>query len=346
MRIAVDAMGSDGAPGVEVEGAVRASLDCDAEILLVGDEAQLNEKLAAYPKQGKISVVHAPDRIEMADSPVMAVRGKKNSSLMVALRQVKEGNADAVVSGGNTGAVMVGSRVVLGSIRGVARSAISQCLPTSTGRVVVLDLGANVDCTARHLCEFAEMGVAYSHYTLGVGEPRVGLLNIGEEMAKGGQISKEVHRNLSVAPHLNFVGNIEPKAMFNGDADVIVCDGFVGNLILKTSEAVAGLVAGLVKEQFESSSMNKLAAMLAHKSLNELKKKIDANEYGGAPLLGINGIVIIIHGSTKPLGVANAIHRARNALDNKLNEHISENIAALRAVEREFSGNGAKGGSA
>lgn len=346
MRIAVDAMGSDGAPDVEVEGAVRASLDSDTEILLVGDEAQINEKLAAYPKQGNISVVHAPDRIEMIDSPVMAVRGKKDSSLMVALRLVKEGKADAVVSGGNTGAVMVGSRVMLGSIRGVARSAISQCLPTARGRVVVLDLGANVDCTARHLCEFAEMGVAYSHYALGVDKPRVGLLNIGEEMAKGSQISKEVHRSLSAAPHLNFVGNIEPKAMFHGDADVIVCDGFIGNLILKTSEAVAGFVADLVKEQFESSSMNKLAAMLARKSLYELKKKIDANEYGGAPLLGINGIVIIIHGSSKPLGVTNAIHRARNALENKLNEHISENIKTLRAIEGELNGSGAREGSA
>lgn len=342
MRIAVDAYGSDGAPDVEVEGAVQASLDCDSEILLVGDGAVLEEKLAAYPKRGKITVVHASERIGMDDSPVMAVRSKKDSSLMVALRQVKEGRADAVVSAGNTGAVMVGSRVVLGPIRGVARSAISQCLPTAKGRVVVLDLGANVDCTARHLCEFAEMGVAYSHYALGVEQPRVALLNIGEETAKGGQIAKDVHRRLKAAPHLNFVGNIEPKAMFDGNADVIVCDGFIGNLILKTSEAVAGLVANLVREEFESSSVNKIAAMLARKSLLELKKKIDPNEYGGAPLLGINGIVIIIHGSSKPLGVANAIHGARTALENRLNAHIAENIEALRKVERELSGNGPK----
>jgi phosphate acyltransferase len=336
MRIAVDAMGSDNAPDVEVEGAVAASLEHDTQIILVGDEAVLKEKLAAHPKHGDIKIVHASQVITMNDSPGDAVRHKKDSSLLVAMRLVKTGDADAIVSAGNTGAVHVGSRIVIGPIRGVSRSAICGTFPTTEGRVLLLDIGANVDCSARHLCEFAEMGIAYSHYALGVKEPRVGLLNIGEEVAKGGQLAKEVHRNLTAAPHVNFIGNVEPRAMFNGEADVVVCDGFTGNLMLKTSEAVAHLTGNLLKTQFEASSMNKIAAMLARKSLLAIKAKVDPNESGGAPLLGVNGIVIIIHGSTNATGVANAINGARIAFDNKLNEHITENIEELRSVERKM----------
>ncbi|MBI2426016.1 MAG: phosphate acyltransferase PlsX [Candidatus Hydrogenedentes bacterium] len=334
MRIAIDAMGSDNAPGVEIEGAVRASLESDMEVILVGDEAALSEKLKAFPKHGSISIVHASEVITMEDSPVLAVRKKKDSSLLVAMRLVKEGRADGIVSAGNTGAVMVAARTVLGPIRGVARSAICQTLPTLKGPVAILDLGANVDCTARHLCEFAEMGIAYSQYTLGVDNPRVGLLNIGEEDAKGTQVAKEVHRNLRAAPHVNFIGNVEPRAMYNGVADVVICDGFIGNLILKTSEAVAGLMAQLMRQKFESSSASKLGAVLARKALTELKKIVDPNESPGAPLLGVNGTVIIIHGSSNSSGVAHAVLGARVAIANRLNEHIAENIEELRAVER------------
>jgi len=338
MRIAVDAMGSDGAPDVEVEGAVMASLSSDTEVILVGDETILAPKLAAFSKRGAVSIVHATQAIRMNESPVMAVRKKKDASLLVAMRLVKDGKAEGVVSAGNTGAVMVGARTVLGPIRGVARSAISQTLPTVKGRVVLLDLGANVDCTTRQLCEFAEMGIAYSHYALGVENPRVGLLNIGEEGEKGGQVAKEVHQNLSAAPHVNFIGNVEPKAMYQGIADVVVCDGFVGNIILKTSEAVAGLMAKLMREKLESSSMSKLGAVLARKSLHSLKQTIDPNEYPGAPLLGINGIVIVIHGSSSPRGVANAAHGARAAHEKKLNEHIRESIERLRRIRTFANG--------
>jgi len=335
MRIALDAMGSDNAPDVEVEGAVKASLESDdIEVVLVGDETTLNEKLEAHAKRGNIRVVHASERILMDDSPVMAVRKKKDASLLVGMRLVKNGEADAIVSAGNTGAVMVAARTIVGSIKGVARSAICQCLPTATGQVVILDLGANVDCTARHLCEFAEMGVAYSHYLLKVENPRVGLLNIGEESVKGGHLAKEVHQRLSAEPHINFFGNIEPRAMYNGEADVVVCDGFVGNLILKTSESVARLIANLMREKLEQSSMSKLGAVLARKSLKELKAIIDPNETHGAPLLGVNGTVIIIHGSSTAIGVQNAIHGARIAIENQLNQHIAENIAELRTAER------------
>jgi len=334
VRIAVDAMGSDNAPDVEVEGAVRASLDSDTQVILVGDEAVLNEKLDAFPKRGDVSVVHASEAIGMHESPVMAVRNKRDSSLRVALRLVKKGEADAVVTAGNTGAVMVASRILLGSVPGVARPAISQTFPTADGRVVLLDLGANVDCPMRQLCEFAEMGIAYSHYALGVEDPRVGLLNIGEEVQKGGQVARDVHGKLSNTPHMNFIGNIEPRAVFQGVADVVVCDGFIGNLFLKTSEAVGEFVGSMLREKFESSSMNKLGAVLARKALNELKKHMDPNEYPGAPLLGINGVVIIIHGSSSADGVANAISGACVALENKLCEHIGEKIQVLRTYEK------------
>ena len=333
MRIAVDAMGSDGAPDVEVEGAVQASLDSDVALILVGDEEILNTKLGAFAKRGNIRVVHATQAIGMNESPIMAVRKKKDSSLSVALRLVKHGEADAVVTAGNTGAVIVSARGVLGRVRGATRVAICQTLPTLSGRVVVLDLGATVDCTARHLCEFAEMGTAYSQYALGVEAPTIGLLNIGEEDAKGGQVSKEVNSKLKEMPHLNFVGNVEPSGLFNGEVDVVVCDGFTGNLVLKTSEAVAGFVSGLMREKFESSSMNKLAARLASKSLREIRAKVDPNEHFGAPLLGVDGIVTILHGSSSPVGLANAIEGARVSLANNLLHHIHENIQELRGVD-------------
>lgn len=336
MRIALDAMGADAAPEVEIEGAVAASLEASHEIILVGDEAVLRPRLDAYSKKGNLRIVHASERIGMHESPVLAVRGKKDSSLLVAMRLVKNGEADAIVSAGNTGAVMVSARTVIGPIRGVARSAICQALPTATGQVVVLDLGANVDCSARHLCEFAEMGMAYSTYALGVKNPRVGLLNIGEEEAKGTQVSKEVHRALTAASHVNFVGNVEPKAMYNGAADVVVCDGFIGNVILKTSEAVAGVMGKLMKEKLTSSSMNKLGAVLARSALQDIKETVDPNYHPGAPLLGINGIVIITHGSCTSLGIKNALLGAAIAFENRLNDHIRENIEALRGVEERI----------
>ncbi|MFM1920232.1 MAG: Phosphate acyltransferase [Candidatus Hydrogenedentota bacterium] len=336
MRIALDAMGADAAPEVEIEGAVAASLEASHEIILVGDEAVLRPRLDAYSKKGNLRILHASERIGMHESPVLAVRGKKDSSLLVAMRLVKNGEADAIVSAGNTGAVMVAARTVIGPIRGVARSAICQALPTATGQVVVLDLGANVDCSARHLCEFAEMGMAYSTYALGVKNPRVGLLNIGEEEAKGTQVSKEVHRALTAATHVNFVGNVEPKAMYNGAADVVVCDGFIGNVILKTSEAVAGVMGKLMKEKLTSSSMNKLGAVLARSALQDIKETVDPNYHPGAPLLGINGIVIITHGSCTSLGIKNALLGAAIAFENRLNDHIRENIEALRGVEERI----------
>ncbi len=330
MRIAVDAMGSDAAPDVEVEGAVHASLDGGVEIILVGDETALNEKLEAFPKRGDIAVVHASEAIGMHEPPVQAIRRKRNSSLSVAMRLVKAGEADALVSAGNTGAVMVGARTIIGPMRGVTRSAIGQALPTMEGQTLLLDLGANVDCTTRQLCEFAEMGIAYSHHAIGVENPRVGLMNIGEETQKGSQVAREAYQYLTELPHVNFVGNVEPRALYKGGADVVVCDGFVGNIVLKTSEAVAEFMGKMLREYFESSSMSKLGAVLARKALKELKQRIDPNEYPGAPMLGIKGTVIVIHGSCSANGVANGIRGARVTLESHLNDHIRENIEELK----------------
>lgn len=337
MRIAVDAMGGDNSPDVEIEGAVSASLQSDVQIILVGDESILKPKLAACPKHGDIKIVHAAEAISMHEAPGTAIRQKKDSSLLVGMRLVKNGEADAIVSAGNTGAVHVGARTVLGPLRGVARSAICGTLPTTKGRVLLLDIGANVDCSARHLCEFAEMGIAYSQYALGVATPRVGLLNIGEEDEKGGSVAKEVHVKLRVAPHVNFVGNVEPRAMFNGVADVVVCDGFHGNLLLKTAESVARLTQDLIKEELKRTLLSKVAGLLALPYLRPVKAKIDPNELSGAPLLGVNGIVIIIHGSSNATGVANAIKGAQVAFENGLNQHIAENIEELRSVDRKVS---------
>ena len=333
MRIVVDAMGSDAAPDPEVRGSVEASLETDTEITLVGDRPLLEEKLGAFSEQGRISVVHATQAVTMEDSPMLAVRRKKDSSLLVGLRLLKNGDADGFLSAGNTGAVMLGARVVLGPIKGVARSAICQVLPTKKNPVVILDLGANVDCTARHLCEFAEMGQVFSQLTLGVENPRVGLINIGEEQAKGNEIAKSVHRQLTAAPHINFIGNIEPKALFEGKADVVVCDGFIGNIILKTSEAVAGLMKTMVERELKATPMSMLGGLLSLGAFRRVRRATDPNFQPGAPLLGVNGIVIIAHGSSTHNGIKNAILSARKEFDLGLNEHIINGIQELRAAE-------------
>jgi len=338
MRIAVDAMGSDAAPDPEVRGAVEATLASDTEVILVGDEPTLRAKLDVYPKRGKISIVHASEAVSMEDSPMVAIRQKKDSSLLQGLRMVKDGDADGFLSAGNTGAVMLGARVVLGPIKGVARSAICQVLPTKKNPVVVLDLGANVDCTAQHLCQFAEMGQVFSQLTLGVANPRVGLINIGEEQAKGNEIAKTVHKHLTAAKHINFIGNVEPKVLYAGGADVVVCDGFIGNIILKTSEAVAGLMKTMVEREIKATWTSKLGGLLSLGAFRRVRHRTDPNYQPGAPLLGVNGIVTIAHGSSTHDGIKNAIIGARSEFDLGLNEHIQKGIEELRASEVEPAG--------
>lgn len=330
MRIVLDALGSDLAPGPEIRGAVEAARTGECEIVLVGPEDDLKKRLAAYPKCKNISIVHAPYRIEMHDSPVSAVRQKRDSSLHVGLRLIKHGEAEAFVSAGNTGAVMVAARTILRPIPGVVRSAVCQIVPTRENPVVMLDLGANVDCTAKHLCQFAEMGSVYCRDMLGVKSPRVGLLNIGEEQVKGNELAKTVHRHLSNAPHLNFIGNVEPKAVFQGIADVVVTDGFVGNVMLKTSEGVASLIATLLKRELNRSWMSQIGAIFSIGAHRRLKRIIDPNEHPGAPLLGVQGTVIILHGSSTATGIKNGILGAGLSVRRNVNEHIRAAIEELR----------------
>ena len=333
MRIDLDAMGSDHAPGPEVRGAVDASLQDDTEYVLVGDRGRLEEALAPYKRRGRVNIVHASQTIRMDDQPVMAVRQKKDSSLLVALRLVKNGEADACVSAGNTGAVMVAARTILGPIRGVTRSAICQTVPTIKKPVLLIDLGANVDCTARQLCDFAEMGMLYMEHVLRRKNPRVGLLNIGEEHVKGNDLAKAVHRNLSASGHINFIGNIEPRAIYNGDADVVVCDGFVGNVVLKTTEATAALIKNRLYRELMSTWLSKIGVLFSMGAYRRLRRETDPNNYSGAPLLGVKGVVIILHGSCSSQGVKNSLLGARRAVRARINEHIRNGIEILRNTE-------------
>ncbi|MFO7974152.1 MAG: phosphate acyltransferase PlsX [Candidatus Hydrogenedentota bacterium] len=337
MRIALDAMGSDHAPAPEVRGAVEASLLDDTEYVLVGDEPRLEEALTPYKRRGRISTVHASQAIRMEDQPVMAVRQKKDSSLLVALRLVKTGEADACVSAGNTGAVMVAARTILGPIKGVSRSAICQAVPTVQKPVLLIDMGANVDCTARQLCDFAEMGMLYMEHVMRREKPRVGLLNIGEEHVKGNELAKTVHRYLSAAEHINFIGNIEPKSIYNGNADVVVCDGFVGNVVLKTTEATAALIKSRLYRELMSTWPSKIGAFFSMGAYRRLRRETDPNAYSGAPLLGVKGVVIILHGSCSSIGVKTSLLGAREAVRSRINEHIRSGIEALRNAEASIN---------
>ncbi len=337
-RIAVDAMGSDDAPLPEVRGVLKEAKSGDKDLILVGDRETLE---AAVKKAGRlpdnVSIVHASEAIGMHEQPMLAVRKKKDASLLVAIRLVKNGEADAVVSAGNTGAVMLASRTIFRPIPGVARSAIAQLLPTIKTPTLLLDLGANVDCTARHLCDFAEMGDVYMRQIRGIAEPRVGLLNIGEEVAKGNELAKTVHRNLTAAPHINFIGNVEPRALFDGVADVVVCDGFVGNVVLKTSEGAGRFVKDLLNRELRATWISKLGALLSLGAFRRLRRTVDPNEYPGAPLLGVNGVTIILHGACNAQGVRRAIDGAVEELRTEINEHIREGISELREAEAKLA---------
>jgi len=313
---------------------VMAARDPSIDVILVGDQALLEKELARHRKKtGNITIVHASEWVEMSDKPVEAVRRKKDSSLLVGLRLVKNGDAEAFVSCGNTGAVMVAARVVLMTVRGVSRAALCQTMPTLKRPCVVLDLGANVDCNARQLCEFAEMGTVYARHVVGIENPRVGLLNIGEEEAKGSELSRRVHRELSAEPHVNFMGNVEPKVLFRGDCDVAVTDGFAGNVFLKSSEGAAMLITNLIRREAKSTLLNKLGAVLMSGAFRNLRKRVDPNEQAGALLIGIRGLVYILHGASTAKGVENAIRGAELAARKDLNSYIRQGIEELRNTE-------------
>ena len=329
MRIVVDAMGGDGAPAVEVEGAVAALAEGgpDLVIRLVGDEARVSAELARLGVSGekRLEIVHAPERIEMGEDPARQVRRKKGASIAVATRLLQERQADGLVSAGNTGAVVASSLLTLGRIPGVRRPGIATFLPSPTGGAVLLDVGANTDCTPQNLVQFAVMGAIFARRVLGRTEPKVGLLNIGEESSKGNRLVQTTYPLLAES-HLNFVGNVEGRDIFRGGVDVVVCDGFVGNVVLKFSESVIHLMKHLVREEIGDGLRNKLGALLLRPVFRRLSQQLNYEEYGGAPLLGIDGVVIIAHGSSSPRAIASAVRVAVRFAKERINDFIREEI--------------------
>lgn len=336
ITIALDAMGGDHAPRAEVEGAVLAAREYGVRILLTGLEPALKQELQRHRARSlPLEIVPASEVITMSDSPSHAFRKKRDSSVHVAARLVKSGEADAMVSAGNTGAVMATALFTLGTLPSVSRPALAAPFPTSRGGVaVILDVGANVDSKAAHLEQFAVMGEIYYRAIFGTRRPRVGLLSIGEEEMKGNDLTREAHLLLKQRS-LNFIGNVEGREVFAGDVDVIVCDGFVGNVALKISEGVAQHIAAMLKKSLQSTLSSQMGYVLARNAFKDFRKKIDYTEYGGAPLLGVRGIAIIGHGHSNANAIKNAIRVAaglcRARIDEKIEQELSASVAAARA---------------
>ncbi|MDW7673602.1 MAG: phosphate acyltransferase PlsX [Bacillota bacterium] len=326
MIIAVDAMGGDYAPKEIIAGAIDAKEKLKIHICLVGQSDIINEHLHEIGIKEGIQVVHASEVIGMDEHPGTAIRRKKDSSIVVATRLVKEKKADAVVSAGSTGAQMAAALFGLGRIKEVERPAIVTVLPAKTGRVVLLDAGANADSKPKHLVQFAKMGSIYAEKILSFSNPKVALLNIGAEETKGNELTIESYKLLQDDVNINFLGNIEGRDLLEGHADVIVCDGFVGNVVLKFAEGLAGTMFSLIKEELEKSLPRKVGALLAMPAFKAIKQKLDYNEYGGAPLLGIDGVSIICHGSSKAKAITNAVAVAKQCVESDLIGKIKEAI--------------------
>ncbi|MHB8652995.1 MAG: phosphate acyltransferase PlsX [Terriglobia bacterium] len=322
-RIAVDAMGTDAAPLPEVEGAILAARDQHAQVLLVGPQDLLKRELGRRDARGLgIEVVHASEAVTMEDAAAKAFRRKRDSSIRVAARLVREGRADGLISAGNTGAVMTTVKIVLGTLKGVDRPALAAVFPTSQGKAaVLLDVGANVDCKPANLEQFAVMGEIYYRVIFGVERPRVGLLSIGAEEQKGNDLTREAFGLLKQLP-LNFAGNVEGRDLYNGRVEVIVCDGFIGNVALKISEGLIEAVSILLKESLSSTLSSKMGYMLSRKAFQHFKKRVDYSEYGGAPLLGVKGVCIICHGGSSANAIKNAIRVAAGFSEGRINEKI------------------------
>ncbi len=328
ITIAVDAMGGDHAPQSEVEGAVRATRTLDVGVILVGQEDLLRRELALHEdhKRLPIEVVHAPDVVTMDDSAARAVRNKPNSSIRVASRLVKTGQAQGLVSAGNTGAVTATAKIVQGVIPGVDRPALAGLFPTMKGQpVVVVDVGANVDCSARQLAQFAVMAEIYSRMIVKRERPKVGILSIGEEEHKGNDLTRSVAGLLRTLD-VNFIGNIEGRDIYSGDVDVIVCDGFVGNVALKVSEGVVEMVRHLLRDSLEATITGKIGYALAKKAFSAFKTRLDYSEYGGAPLLGVRGVCIICHGRSNANAIRNAIRVAKESCEGQVNQLIAQEL--------------------
>ena len=327
MRIAVDAMGGDKAPGAVVEGAVRAAAELAVEIVLVGQREVVEQELARHSSHSAIEVVSASQVVAMSESPAATLK-KRDSSMMVAFDLVQQDKAQAVVSAGNSGAVMATGMFVLGNLSGVERPAILCVIPTLSKGTVIIDAGANVDCKPRHLLQFGLMGSIYAERVLGILRPRVGVLSNGEEESKGNELTRSASELLRAAP-LNYIGYIEGRDIASGSVDVVVCDGFTGNVVLKTMEGTASFVIGVLKQAFGSGLLSKLGYLMSRKSLGEGYARLDYAEYGGAPLMGLGGIAIIAHGGSSSKAIKNAIRVAKEAVLHDVNRHIIEVLDVL-----------------
>jgi phosphate acyltransferase len=329
MRIAVDAMGGDFAPAEIVKGALDAARLSDAEIVLVGRPDAIEQALAGVPRPGNLIIRPAADVVAMDDSPVTALKGSRQSSLAVAVEMVRDGEAEAVVSAGNSGAFMAVATMRLRMIPGMQRPGIGVFLPTPKGKRLLIDAGASADCKPRHLLEFAVMGSTYAQYALGLENPTVGLLSIGHEESKGNELVRATFPLLRDAP-LNFMGNIEGNHIFSGKADVVVCDGFVGNVVLKVGEGLADVIIKQIKAGIKASVIAKVGALMMKPVLRRLKRSFDYAEYGGALLLGVNGICVVSHGRSDARAIRNAIAVAQKGVANHVVAHMREKCAVVQ----------------
>lgn len=334
-RVVLDAMGGDLAPAEPVKGAVDAVKDRDdIQVILVGQEDVVREELAkyTYPAE-RIQVVHAEEVIETAEPPVNAIRKKKQSSIVVGMNMVKQKEADAFVSAGSSGAILVGGQVIVGRIKGIERPPLAPLIPTEKGVSLLIDCGANVDARASHLVQFAKIGSIYMENVMGIKNPRVAIVNIGAEEEKGNALVKETFPLLKECKDINFVGSIEAREIPHGEADVIVCEAFVGNVILKLYEGLAGTLIGAVKKGMMSTLKSKIGAALALPALKTTLKAFDASRYGGAPLLGLNGLVVKTHGSAKATEITNSIYQCVTFKEQDINGKIKKNIISSSEQE-------------
>ena len=331
MRIAIDAMGGDGGPAVTVDGALVAARHLQVGLLLVGDAAAIETELARHPvaslfRRIDVQIADAPERVEMDEGAAQALRRKPRASIRVAADAVRDGRADALFSAGHTGASVMAAHAAFGLLPGVDRPALATIIPTRRSPAVLLDAGATVGCRAAHLVQFAVMGSAYARVALGLAAPRVGLLSIGEEASKGTDLTREAHQLLKSAP-VHFIGNVEGRHVYSGDADVIVCDGFTGNVTLKLSEGLVETVEALLHDELSATFGGRVGYVLARQAFRRFRRRVDYSEYGGAPLVGVNGLCIVGHGRSSAKAVANAVTMAVRAVNEDLLGRLSRDLA-------------------
>lgn len=328
VKVAVDAMGGDNAPCEIVKGAMEAVKESDkVKVYLVGQEDRIKEELKKYSFHSEqVEIVNATEIIETAEPPVMAIRKKKDSSIVKALQLVKDGSCDAYVSAGSTGATLVGGQVIVGRLKGVERPPLAPLIPTQKGAALLIDCGANVDARASHLVQFAKMGSVYMESVMGIPHPRVAIVNIGAEEDKGNALVKETFPLLKNCPDINFIGSIEARDIPAGYADIIVCEAFVGNVILKMYEGVGGTLIQMVKAGMMTSLRSKIGALLVKPALKETLKTFDLEQYGGAPMLGLKGLVVKTHGSSKSVEIKNSVLQCITFKEQKINDKIKEKI--------------------